>query len=237
MTNCVADHNPESCLAPIQGRGIHRFQDGSRNAIQILTEVLKQEPGNLAARWLLNVASMTVGDYPEKVPAQWLVPPGAFASEHDIKRFRDLAGAVGLDPMKRSGGSIVEDFDGDGNLDVMSSSVGLRDQLRLFHNNGDGLFTERTSEAGLLGEVGGLNLIQADYNNDGFPDVLVLRGGWMGPEGHFPKSLLRNNRDGTFEDVTEAAGLLSLKPSQTAVWFDYDNDGWIDLFIGNESAV
>ncbi len=236
MTNCVADHNPESCLAPIQGRGIHRFQDGSRNAIQILTEVLMQEPGNLSARWLLNVASMTVGDYPEKIPARWLVPPGAFASEHDIKRFRDVAGVVGLDPMKRSGGSIVEDFDGDGNLHVMSSSVGLRDQLRLYHNNGDGSFTERTSEAGLLGEVGGLNLIQADYNNDGFPDVLVLRGGWMGPEGHFPKSLLRNNGDGTFEDVTEAAGLLSLKPSQTAVWFDYDNDGWIDLFIGNESV-
>jgi len=235
LTNCVADHNPDSCLAPIQGRGIHRFQDGSRHAMQILTELLKQEPENLKARWLLNIASMTVGDYPEGVPAQWLIPPGAFASEYDIKPFPDVAGAVGLDPMKLSGGSVMEDFDGDGNLDVMCSSIGFRDQLRLFHNNGDGSFTERTAEAGLVGEVGGLNLIQADFNNDGFPDVLVLRGAWMGAEGHFPKSLLRNNGDGTFEDVTEAAGLLSLKPSQTAVWFDYDNDGWIDLFLGNES--
>src|SRR5262249_27358837 len=58
ITNCVADHNAESCLAPIQGRGIHRFQEGSRNAMQILTEVLQHEPGNLTARWLLNVASM-----------------------------------------------------------------------------------------------------------------------------------------------------------------------------------
>src|SRR5260221_8289931 len=235
ITNCLADHNPESCLVPIRGRGIHRFQEGSRNAMQILVELLKQEPDNLTARWLLNIASMTVGDYPEKVPRQWLIPPGVFASEYDIKHFPDVAGAVGLDPMKLSGGSIVEDFDGDGNLDVMCSSIGLRDQLRFFHNNGDGSFTERTAEAGLRGEVGGLNLIQADYDNDGLPDVLVLRGGWMGEQGRFPKSLLRNNGDGTFEDVTESAGLLSFKPSQTAVWFDYDNDGWIDLFIGNES--
>ena len=90
-------------------------------------------------------------------------------------------------------------------------------------------------EAGLVGELGGLNIMQTDYNNDGFPDVLVLRGGWFGTEGHFPKSLLRNNGDGTFEDVTESAGLLSLKPSQTAVWFDYDNDGWVDLFVGYET--
>jgi hypothetical protein len=236
MTNCLADHNPQSCLAPIQGRGIHRLQEGSRNAIEILSSILQQKPDDLAARWLLNIASMTVGDYPDKVPQRWLVPPSAFASEYDIKRFPDVAGALGLDPMKRSGGSILEDFDGDGNLDVMCSSIGPREQMQFFHNNGDGTFTEHTVEAGLLGEVGGLNLIQADYNNDGFPDVLVLRGAWLGNEGRFPKSLLRNNGDGTFEDVTEEAGLLSFKPSQTAVWFDYDNDGWLDLFLGNESV-
>jgi hypothetical protein len=235
MTNCVADHNPQSCLAPIEGKGIHRFQNGSRNAIRVLTELLKDEPGDLEARWLLNIASMTVGDYPEKVPQQWLVPPKAFASEYDIKRFHDIAGQLGLDTMKLSGGSVVEDFDGDGNLDVMCSSIGFGEQMQYFRNNGDGSFSENTVDAGLLGEVGGLNLIQADYNNDGLPDVLVLRGAWMGEEGHFPKSLLRNNGDGTFEDVTEAAGLLSLAPSQTAVWLDFDNDGWIDFFLGNES--
>jgi hypothetical protein len=236
ITNCLADHNPESCLAPIQGRGIHRFQDGSRNAIRILTEILERSPDDLSARWLLNVASMTVGDYPDKIPARWLIPASAFASQYHLQRFPEVAGSLGLDPMKRSGGSILEDFDGDGNLDVMSSSIGPRDQLQLYHNNGDGSFTERTAEAGLLGEVGGLNLIQTDYNNDGFPDVLVMRGAWLGNEGRFPKSLLRNNGDGTFEDVTEAAGLLSFKPSQTAVWFDYDGDGWLDVFFGNESV-
>jgi hypothetical protein len=236
LTNCIADHNPESCVAPIQGRGVHRFQEGSRNAIKTLIGLLEHNPDDLSARWLLNIASMTVGDYPDKVPAKWQVPPSAFASQYPLKHFNEVAGSLGLDPMKRSGGSILEDFDGDGNLDVMCSSIGYHDQLRFYHNNGDGTFSERTAEAGLLGEVGGLNLIQADYNNDGFPDVLVLRGAWLRDEGRLPKSLLRNNGDGTFEDVTEAAGLLSLKPSQTAVWFDYDGDGWLDLFVGNESV-
>jgi hypothetical protein len=81
-----------------------------------------------------------------------------------------------------------------------------------------------------------LNLVQADYNNDGYLDVLVLRGAWFKEEGRHPNSLLRNNGDGTFEDVTEEAGLLSFHPTQTATWFDYNGDGWIDLFVGNETT-
>lgn len=77
--------------------------------------------------------------------------------------------------------------------------------------------------------------MQTDYNNDGHPDVLVLRGGWFGEAGRYPNSLLRNRGDGTFTDVTEEAGLLSFHPTQTAVWFDYNHDGWLDLFIGNET--
>jgi hypothetical protein len=122
-------------------------------------------------------------------------------------------------------------------LDIMVSSSGPLDQLRLFHNNGDGTFTERTKEAGLTGEIGGLNIVSTDYNNDGHPDVLVLRGGWWGKYGEYPMSLLRNNGNGTFDDVTEEAGLMSLHPTQTAAWADYDNDGWLDLFVGHESAA
>ena len=74
-----------------------------------------------------------------------------------------------------------------------------------------------------------------DYNNDGRSDVLVLRGGWWGQNGKYPMSLLSNNGNGTFDDVTEAAGLLSLHPTQTAAWADYDNDGWLDLYVGHEA--
>ena len=78
----------------------------------------------------------------------------------------------------------MDDFDGDGDLDIFASSAGLftvatgtnPNQLRYFRNDGDGTFTDRTVAAGLEGLVSGLNLVQADYDNDGFLDLLVLRG-------------------------------------------------------------
>ena len=83
--------------------------------------------------------------------------------------------------------------------------------------------------------LAGWTPISTDYNNDGHPDLLVLRGGWWAEHGKYPMSLLRNN-EVTFDDVTEEAGLLSLHPTQTAAWADYDNDGWLDLFVGHETA-
>jgi hypothetical protein len=130
----------------------------------------------------------------------------------------------------------MDDFDNDGLLDLVISGSGLDSQLRFFRSKGDGTFTELTEAAGLQGLTGGLNLIQADYDNDGFVDLLVLRGGWLGKDGRFPLSLLRNNGDNTFTDGTEAAGLLRFHPTQTAVWFDYNGDGWLDLFIANETV-
>jgi len=236
QANCLLNHSPEACLLPIRGGGVHTDQQGSREAIKIFLDLLKRFPDDLRARWLLNIAYMTVGEYPAKVPPTWLISPQVFKSDYDIKRFTNVAAGLKLDVEALSGGAIVDDFDGDGYLDLMSSSMGLRDQLRYFHNNGDGTFTDRTVEAGLLGEVGGLNLIQTDYNNDGHVDVFVLRGAWKGEAGCHPNSLLRNNGDGTFDDVTEDAGLLSFHPTQTAVWFDFNNDGWLDVFIGNETT-
>ena len=146
--NCLSNHNADSCLLPIRGGGVHLWQEGSRQAIGVLTDLLQEYPESLAARWLLNVAAMTVGDYPDKVPARWLIPPAAFDSDYDIKRFWDVAGPAGLAVNERSGGSAAEDFDGDGLLDVMVTSIGLRDQMHFFHNNGDGTFSERTRAGG-----------------------------------------------------------------------------------------
>jgi hypothetical protein len=235
LENCCANHNADSCLFPIHGKGIHSIKRGSMAAVEVLSDQLANYPSDLKARWLLNIAYMTLGEYPAGVPRHLLLEPALFASEYDIKPFPDVAASVGLDISGLAGGVVLEDFDNDGFLDVMVSSWGLNKQLRYFHNNGDGTFTERTEEAGLLGEVGGLNMISCDYNNDGLMDVLVLRGAWIGSEGHYPVSLLRNNGDGTFDDVTEEAGLLRLHPTGTAVWFDYNGDGWLDLFIGNET--
>lgn len=234
--NCILNHNADSCLLPIQGGGIHKMQRGSRGAIYLLSELLSRHSDDLRARWLLNIAYMTVGEYPDKVPAPWLISPKTFESDYDIKRFPDVAGKLGLDVDDLAGGVVMEDFDNDGFLDLMVSAWGLRGQLRLFRNNGDGTFTERSGPAGLAGLTSGLNMIHGDYNNDGYADVLVLRGAWLGAAGRMPNSLLRNNGDFTFTDVTEEAGLLSFFPTQAAVWFDFNADGLLDIFIGNEST-
>ena len=234
--NCVQHHNPRSCLFPVSGAGVHGQQRGSKAAAAILESVLAVKPDHMQARWLLNIAYMTLGQYPQGVPAAWLLDPKLFESDYDIGRFPDIAATVGLDVDDLAGGSIVDDFDGDGYLDVIASSSGLQSPIRYFRSNADGTFTEKTAEAGLTGLVGGLNIMQTDYDNDGRLDVLVLRGGWMGVSGRYPKSLLHNLGGGRFSDVTEEAGLLSYHPSQTAVWRDFDGDGWLDLFVGNETT-
>ncbi len=235
--NCRMNHNLDSCIFPIRSGGVHHRQEGSAEAVGELLTILKNEPQDWRSRWLLNVAEMTLGGYPQKVSPKFLIAPERFVSDYEMPRFEDVAPNVGLDAINHAGGAITEDFDGDGLLDVMISGQNPLDQLRFFHNGGDGKFVERTSVAGLTGEIGGLNIIHADYNNDGFPDVVVLRGGWWGENGKYPLSLLKNNGNGTFDDVTESAGLMSLHPTQTAVWLDYDADGFLDLFVGHESST
>jgi hypothetical protein len=86
----------------------------------------------------------------------------------------------------------------------------------------------------LVGITGGLNLVHADYNNDGLADFVILRGGWLGMNAKFPFSLIKNKGNNSFEDVTIEAGLYSPAPTQTATWGDFNNDGWIDLFVAHE---
>ena len=233
--NCALMRGRRACLFPLQKSAVHQITRGAQGAVRELTALLEADPSDAQSQWLLNVAYMQLGRYPQDVPPRWLVPESRFASEHKVPEFAETAAAAGIDITSHAGGVIVEDFDGDGWLDVMVTSSGPLDQMHLFHNNGDGTFRDVTRQSGLMGETGGLNLVETDYNNDGHPDVLVLRGGWWGHQGCYPMSLLRNNGDGTFDDVTEQAGLLSAAPTNTAAWADFDGDGWLDLFVGHES--
>ena len=233
--NCMQMHGRKSCIFPIRDSGVHQLPRGAQGAVREFTALLEKNGEDKEARWLLNVAYMQLGRYPKDVPKQWLVPAKLFDSDETMVEFPDYAVRAGLDVTGHAGGAIMEDFDGDGRLDILVTSSGPLDQMRLFHNDGDGHFSDVTAQAGLLGETGGLNVVLTDYNNDGHPDVLVLRGGWWGKAGAYPMSLLKNNGDGTFDDVTEAAGLMSLHPTQTAAWADFDNDGLLDLFVGHES--
>lgn len=234
--NCILNHSAASCLLPIAKAGQHQLPEGSEKAYELYSEILERDPTDLAARWMLNIAAMTLGRYPQEVPEKWLIPEKKLASEYPLKKFADRAGDIGFDVTTLSGGLIVDDFTNNGYLDILVSEWGVSDQVRFFVNNADGTFSDNTRAANLVGITGGLNLVQADYDNDGWLDVLVLRGGWLRQFGEQPNSLLRNNGDGTFSDVTSKAGLLSFHPTQTATWADFNNDGWLDLFIGNETS-
>ena len=179
---------------------------------------------------------MALGRWPEGVPIARRLPPDAFTSEAPFARFVDVAQGAGLSVEGLSGGVVADDFDRDGFIDVMASSWGLADPLRVWRSNGDGTFEERTHDAGLDGLVGGLNLVSGDFNNDGLVDVFVPRGGWMRQVGELPKSLLLNRGGFRFDDVSFAAGIATEKPTQTVAVADFDLDGWLDLFVGCETG-
>jgi hypothetical protein len=103
--------------------------------------------------------------------------------------------------------------------------------MAFYRNIGDGKFEDRTEAAGLADQLGGLNCVQCDYNNDGHRDILVVRGAWFPGSLPIRPSLLRNDGAGKFSDVTQPSGLLDPVNSIAAQWADYDNDGWLDLFI------
>lgn len=240
--NCALQHNAESCIFPLRGGGIHTLKENSIKAIQYFTEILKtstpsSEAGyNYPSRWLLNVAYMTLGQHPDQVPEQYRIPWAMAESQVPFLRFSNVAMKAGLGGFNLAGGAVIEDFDSNGTQDILASTWDISGPMHYFSNNGDGTFSDRTRAAGLEGLLGGLNLVQADYDNDGHTDVLVLRGAWAGKEGQHPNSLLRSRGNGSFEDVTFDAGLAEVSyPTQTADWADYDNDGDLDLFVGNES--
>ncbi|MBS1605393.1 MAG: VCBS repeat-containing protein, partial [Bacteroidetes bacterium] len=237
-SNCISGHSSGSCIFPIRDNGVYTDPTASTSAIGIYKQLLQLDSGDLESRWLLNIACMTIGRYPSMVPPAWLIPglDAADTAFGHLRAFVDVARELKINSFRsQAGGAIVDDFNNDGYLDIVTSSWDLNESMHFFRNNADGSFTDISGESGLSEIRGGLMITQADYNNDGFTDILVTRGAWMGEMGHQPKTLLRNNGDGTFTDVTVESGILSLDPSQAAAWADFNNDGWLDLFIGNET--
>jgi hypothetical protein len=123
------------------------------------------------------------------------------------------------------------DYDNDGWMDIYMVNSGPCDFFKpreplknaLYKNNRDGTFTDVTDKAGVAGGTFGMGVAVGDYDNDGFPDILVTSYGRC--------ILYHNNGDGTFTDATEKAGLAAPGWTTSAVWFDYDNDGRLDLFL------
>ena len=236
LRNCVSPEGRLVCALPLDPAYAHDDTSSATKATAMLESLLAHDPESVRYRWLLNVAHMALGSYPDGVPGKYLISPDVFASDYEVGRFEEVGADIGIYGVDLAGGSIVEDFDNDGLLDIMTSTWDPAGSLKYYRNEGDGRFSERAGAAGLSGQLGGLNIVQADYDNDGWTDALVMRGGWLLSRGQMRMSLLRNNGDGTFSDVTRDAGLaLPAYPSQSAAWADYDNDGDLDLFSCSES--
>jgi hypothetical protein len=233
VANCLECLGPTSCIFPIAGDAIHTQPAGSREAIKHFTAYLESAPGDLRVRWLLNLAYMTLGEHPARVPPRYLIPLDRFRSKLDVGRFQNVAPKVGLtkNGPTQAGGCIFDDFDGDGLPDLLTTSNDPDQAVCLYRNRGDGTFEDRSAAAGLSEQVYTLNVTRADFDNDGNLDVLLLRGGWQAPA---PLTLLRNKGGGVFEDVTARSGLSELIASESAAWGDYDNDGHVDLFVCGE---
>jgi len=230
--NCVHCRNGESCLLPITANGVHEKPRGAQQAVNLLLEVLALEPDNHKARWLLNLCAMILGEHPDIVPQAHRLPE---FPNFDFPRFINISADLQIDTVSTSGGAIGDDFDGDGDFDLLVSAWDNSAQLKYFRNEGGGKFVDATKESNLTGILGGLNMLQADYDNDGDLDVYMLRGAWRGEQGRHMNSLLQNDGTGRFQDVSYDVGLDEAFPTQTAAWADYDLDGDLDLYVGNET--
>lgn len=232
--NCIMCRDESSCILPFSPRAQHEHRTGSERAVKHFTEYLEKFPDDLEVKWLLNLAHMTLGQHPDQVDPKYLLTLDQFLNQEPeglLPVFKDIGIEVGLNRLNQSGGAIMDDFNNNGLLDIVVSSFDPAQVMGLYVNLGNGYFEERTTEAGLSDQLGGLNCVQTDYNNDGWLDILIVRGAWLEEKHAMRPSLLRNNGDGTFTDVTEEAGLALPVNSIAAAWADYDNDGWLDLFI------
>lgn len=233
--NCFNNPHASACIIPLDPAAVHRLREGSTKAIEYYQgRILARDPDDYTAKWLLNIAYMTLGEYPGGVPAEHLIPFPGTMENYDGPTFANVADFAGVDTINLSGAAVAEDFDNDGLLDLFTTSWRENGRIHFYRRNPDGTFRDSTQEAGLAGLAGGLNAIHADFDNDGYADVYLMRGAWNGMFGLIPNSLLKNNGDGTFSDVTVDVGLLEFEPTITSAFADLDNDGWLDLVVANE---
>lgn len=126
------------------------------------------------------------------------------------------------------------DYDNDGFADIFCTDVMKTGPAndRLLRNNGDGTFANATIQSRILPLTNGRSIAWGDYNNDGYLDLFVSRGTDVGAK----QTLYQNSRDGTFTEVTDQAGLGLITNNRTAAWGDFDNDGYLDLYVVNSGS-
>ena len=230
--------------------GVYHLRHGNlEKAVTNFKESLRLKPKDPETLWNLWTAYSKLGGYPPELPDEFKIvvrthsgrrgevtssgrvgQPNPYDS-HKPKaesQFINVAPALKMDKVDGGRGSAWGDYDNDGDEDIVA--VGTYQPHALYRNNGDGTFTNVAEHAGIADPRGGWGSLFADYNNDGYLDLYITRGGWSGAAEN---TLYHNNGDGTFTDVTHAAGVADPQSSFCAAWADYDNDGFLDLYIAD----
>ena len=188
-------------------------------------------------------AGITAGDYDNDGFYDLFIPDGVESKLFRNRRdgtFEDVTEKAGLSGLDGVSVAVFADYDNDGHKDLFVSRTFRPNQL--FHNNGDGTFTDVTKQSG-IGEDSCTTVASwADYDNDGFLDLYV--GRYLDPRTKIPTTfyarngepnqLYHNNGDGTFTNVTEKAGVGEPGLCLGTVWGDYDDDGYPDLYVVND---
>ncbi|HEX4346673.1 MAG TPA: FG-GAP-like repeat-containing protein [Vicinamibacterales bacterium] len=176
----------------------------------------------------------TIGDYNnDGHPDIFVTRNGFFSGECSLYRnngdgtFTEVTQEAGLSGWGPAFTASWVDYDGDGRLDLyvaynLGSLFERKTKNRLFHNNGDGTFTDVTDDAGLVTEWPTIGSCWGDYDNDGRPDLFVSNS--LGRS-----QLFHNNGDGTFTEVGRDAGIDMYGLGSICYFIDYDNDGWLDI--------
>src|SRR5579883_214415 len=162
------------------------------------------------------------GDYMVRLGVQYDYPSGDTSQPPPAPTLINVTKTAGLtsnNAIIQSDRVSVVDWNGDGWDDIAIGS-------KFFQNNGDGTFKDVSSTVNIAASAS----IWGDFDNDGKIDCYAINGG-------AGDKLYRNNGDGTFTDVTAKSGLSNPYPTVTPIWFDYDHDGYLDLFIANGRSV
>ncbi len=213
--------------------GVYHLRHGSvEKSITNFKEALRLKPRDPETLWNLWTAYARLGGYPEELPEEFKIQTSeGFVTPNSMEQdslFTNIAPNLKMDKVDGGRGSAWGDYDNDGDLDIVA--VGTYQPHTLYRNNGDGTFTNVAEQAGIDDPRGGWGSLFADYDNDGYPDLYITRGGWSGAAEN---TLYHNNGDGTFTDVTHTAGVADPQSSFCAAWADYDNDGYLDLYIAD----
>ena len=243
--------------------GVYYLRHGDpEKAVTNFKESLRLKPRDPEILWNLWTAYGKLGGYPPELPEEFKIHVAVsgqqetgmedrkdgrvegrkessslpiFQPDADSRKpkvsesqFTNIAPDLKMDKVDGGRGSAWGDYDNDGDLDIVA--VGTYQPHALYRNNGDGTFTDVAVEAGIADPRGGWGSLFADYDNDGYLDLYITRGGWSGAAEN---TLYHNNGDGTFTDVTHTAGVADPQSSFCAAWADYDNDGYLDLYIAD----